>query len=101
MQIETMQYTDEEIKSLQSGYELQRRTKSGRSANDESVCVMQSKGLKREGNECCFSCGCAVILIHEFILVDSDGNLAVKVVSWIPDPRNAIVPALASQALSE
>jgi hypothetical protein len=100
MQIETMQYTDEEIKSLQSGYELQRRIKSGRSTNDESVCFMpgrliyQSKGLRREGNECCFSCGCAVISIHEFILVDSDGNLAVKVVSWIPDPRNAIVPSV-------
>jgi hypothetical protein len=40
VQTKTLQYTDEEIKSLQSGYELQRRTKRAHSANDESVCVM-------------------------------------------------------------
>ena len=101
MQIETMQYTDEEIKSLQSGYELQRRTKRGHSGNDESVCVMpgrsiyQSKGVRREGNEYCFLCGCAIISIHEFILAGLDSNLAMRVVSRIPDPRNAVVPALA------
>lgn len=39
--------------------------------------------------------------MNEFGLVDSDSNLAIGIVSWIPDPRNAIVPAFASKALSE
>jgi hypothetical protein len=38
---------------------------------------------------------------NEFGLIGLDSNPAMRVVSWIPDPRNAIVPALASQALSE
>jgi len=43
MQTEAMQYTDEEIESLQSGYELRRSTKWCHSANDESICVMPGR----------------------------------------------------------
>jgi hypothetical protein len=58
--VETMQYTDEEIKSLQSGYELQRRTERYHSVTDESACVIpgrlmyQSKRYETEGNEFIF-----------------------------------------------